>query len=68
LNIKCFSDGAYTFKFVPIIVSVFTAGGVSGTQKDIQFELDKDKIVEENFNKSIVIRYKLRKFKKKIGL
>jgi glycosyltransferase involved in cell wall biosynthesis len=68
LNIKCFSDGDYTFKFVPIIVSVFTAGGVSGTQKDIQFELDKDKIVEENFNKSIVIRYKLRKFKKKIGL
>ena len=68
LNIKCFNNGIYNFKFIPVLVSVFTDGGVSSNRVDTQFELDKDNIINENFNKSIVFRYKLRKFKKKIGL
>jgi glycosyltransferase involved in cell wall biosynthesis len=68
LNIKCYNNPKYSFEFIPIIVSIFTAGGVSSTQKDHQFEKDKDEIVKQNFSKFIQLRYILRKFKKKIGL
>jgi glycosyltransferase involved in cell wall biosynthesis len=67
LNIRCFSSLKYSFKFVPILVSIFTTGGVS-SNKDVEFENYKDDIVNKNFSKFINFRYKLRKFKKKIGL
>ena len=68
VNIRCFSDGQFTFKFLPYIISVFTPGGLSSRIKDTQFEMDKDQIMEENFKKFIYYRYLLRKFKKRIGL
>ena len=68
LNIRCYSDGQYKFEFLPYIVSIFTPGGLSSRIKDVQFEMDKDQIMEENFKKIIYYRYLLRKFKKRIGL
>jgi glycosyltransferase involved in cell wall biosynthesis len=68
LNIQCFSDHQFKFEFLPYIVSIFAAGGLSGTVKDTQFLSDKDQIVKSNFSKNIYFRYILRKFKKKIGL
>lgn len=68
LNIRCFSDGQFKFEFLPYLVSVFAAGGLSSTHKDKQFLSDKDQIVKDNFSKKIYYRYLLRKFRKKIGL
>lgn len=68
LNIRCFSDGQFEFKFLPYLVSVFAAGGLSSTHKDEQFLSDKDQIFKENFNKVVYYRYLLRNFRRKIGL
>ena len=68
LNIRCFSDGQFKFKFLPYLVSVFAAGGLSSTHKDEQFLSDKDQIFKENFNKVVYYRYLLRNFRRKIGL
>jgi glycosyltransferase involved in cell wall biosynthesis len=68
LNIKCYGDSDFKFEFLPYLVSIFAAGGLSGTTKDLQFLLDKDQLIKENFSKTIYYRYLFRKFKKKIGL
>jgi glycosyltransferase involved in cell wall biosynthesis len=68
LNIKCYGDGNFKFEFIPFVVSVFAAGGLSSTTKDVQFLSDKDQLIKENFSKNIYYRYLLRKFKKRIGL
>lgn len=68
LNIKCFSDGEFIFKFLPVVVSAFAAGGLSSTIKDTKFLNEKDQIIKDNFSKTIYYRYIIRKFKKKIGL
>ena len=68
LNIQCYSDGKFEFEFLPYLVSVFAAGGLSSTHKDTQFISDNDQIVRDNFSKKIYYRYLLRKFRIKIGL
>jgi glycosyltransferase involved in cell wall biosynthesis len=63
LNIRCFADPEFNFKYYPILVSRFAAGGFSSSYDDINFFRDRDQIIKHNFGSYIYFLFKLRKFR-----
>src|SRR3569833_2200551 len=49
LNMLCYGDKRFTFKFIPVIVCIYEGNGLSANNPDITFIADKPAIVRKNF-------------------
>lgn len=50
LNMDCFGDKRYAFKYLPIIVCLYEGDGYSAINPDLVFFRDKLKIIKTNFS------------------
>lgn len=49
LNLECFGDKDYRFKYLPVIICVYEGDGYSAVNNDLPFFADKIKIIKSNF-------------------
>lgn len=49
LNMRCYGDENFIFKYLPILISIYDGGGISAHQPDIDFFEDKINIIRDNF-------------------
>ncbi|MEM2146212.1 MAG: glycosyltransferase family 2 protein [Candidatus Jordarchaeaceae archaeon] len=56
LNIRCWGDKTFRFKYLPVLVCIHNDSGYSFRSLDPEFENDKPTLIFENFSKQIFIR------------
>ncbi|MDB5005919.1 MAG: glycosyltransferase [Mucilaginibacter sp.] len=50
LNMRCFGDSDFIFKYIPVIISLYEGAGISAFNPDIAFFEDKLDIIKNNFS------------------
>lgn len=63
LTLKLNGDKNFHFVYLDYTIANFNHTGVSGTQIDVAFQKDKERMIYENFGLKIWLRYKIRKLK-----
>jgi glycosyltransferase involved in cell wall biosynthesis len=56
LNIRCWGDGRFKFKYIPVLVAIHYDGGVSNQKSDEVFLADKPALISKYFGRKIVVR------------
>jgi glycosyltransferase involved in cell wall biosynthesis len=49
LNMLCYGDKNFVFKYLPLIVCIYEGNGMSDNNPDIPFYRDKPRLIRENF-------------------
>lgn len=49
LNMLCYGDKSFIFRYLPIIVCIYEGNGLSANNPDVAFYNDKPQIIRENF-------------------
>lgn len=62
LNLRCWGEGKYHFKYMPILISIYNDLGLSGLNGDHSFSLDRSELVMKYFGR----RIKIHKIKQRI--
>ena len=65
LNMKCWKDKTIKFIYKDYIIAHFNHTGVSGREKDIEFEKDKSRLILESYGVVVWFRYFIRTLKRK---
>lgn len=60
LNLQLFFKSEFHFKYLPVTVARFNDQGTSGVSADLQFDLDKEKILKSLFPADVYCFYKAR--------
>ncbi|MBC7915476.1 MAG: glycosyltransferase [Pyrinomonadaceae bacterium] len=68
LNIQCWADKQFQWKYIPIIMANFSSEGFSGRFIDSEFESDRIGIIKKYLGFWIYLRYELKQFRKKLKL
>lgn len=63
LNMQCFSDKEFNFKFYKYLITDYNIGGFSSTDDDIEFFKDRPALVLKYFGSWVYILYKIRRFR-----
>lgn len=66
LNIQCWEDKEFKWKYISNIIANFSSEGFSGYYIDKAFEYDRIKIIKKYLGVWIYLRYKLKQFRKKV--
>jgi hypothetical protein len=66
LNLQCFADKNITFKYIPITIAQFSAGGTSSLATDHEFNKDRLPFIKKHFNPIIYYYCKLRSLSAKV--
>jgi glycosyltransferase involved in cell wall biosynthesis len=56
LNLRCWGDGHYKFKYLPVLVAVHGDRGISNQKIDEAFQTDKPDLVRYYFGRRIALR------------
>jgi glycosyltransferase involved in cell wall biosynthesis len=65
LNMKCWKDKTIRFIYKDYIIAHFNHTGVSGREKDVEFEKDKSSLILKSYGVIVWIRYFIRTLKRK---
>lgn len=60
LNILCFGDKIFKFKYLPLTICIYEGNGLSDNNTDIDFYRDKSTLIKENFPLWIYIYTRIR--------
>ncbi|RYZ99437.1 MAG: glycosyltransferase [Sphingobacteriaceae bacterium] len=63
LNMWCWKDAFYRFKYVDVIVAIFNDTGISSVKKDLVFEKNKARLILENYGMKIWLRFLFKQLK-----
>lgn len=63
LNMQCFSDEEFLFKFYDYLIVNYSLGGFSSTDNDIEFFKDRPALVLKYFGFWVYALYKIRRFR-----
>ncbi|MFN9709796.1 MAG: glycosyltransferase family 2 protein [Bacteroidota bacterium] len=63
LNIQCWTDKSFTFKYIPVSLTIFNSTGISNQLIDTELENDRSDIIKKYFGTIIFIRYLIKKQK-----
>jgi len=66
LNMQCWHDKNYVFTFIDLLVARFNHTGVSMTQRDLNFDADKPRLIVKYYGLKIWARFSFRKFKERM--
>jgi hypothetical protein len=65
LNMQCFGDKYFEFKYLDYVIARFADTGVSGQSRDMVFERDKPGLILKNFGFKFWLRFTIRKLRGK---
>jgi glycosyltransferase involved in cell wall biosynthesis len=60
LNMLCYGDKAFTFRYLPIMICNYEGNGLSANNPDVAFYEDKPRIIRENFPLWVYLYTRLR--------
>ncbi|MGE6218372.1 glycosyltransferase family 2 protein [Nubsella zeaxanthinifaciens] len=63
LNIRCFGDKLYKFKYLPYLIAEYAEGGYSSSFVDDAFFKDRDRIILRHLGLLTYLRYKVRRIR-----
>ncbi len=66
LNMQCWGDGSYTFKFINLIIAVFSDQGISSVKDDVAFKKDQSLLILKHHGPLIWFRYVFKHTKDKL--
>ncbi|MES2439824.1 MAG: glycosyltransferase family 2 protein [Verrucomicrobiota bacterium] len=64
MNLRCFGDERIDVLYVPMVVSVYEIGGISGNP-DLQFQRDKNWLVWRNLGSIVLLKYHLKSLRRR---
>ncbi len=64
LNMRCYNDKSIEWVFKDYIIANFNHTGLSGTQHDEAFEMDKARLIYENFGLLTWLRFRIKQAKR----
>lgn len=67
LNLRCWGDGRFVFRYMPILVAIHHDGGLSHQKTDEAFERDKPALVQKYFGKRIALRLAWFRLRSRVG-
>jgi len=66
LNMKCYGDLEFNFKYCDHVIAFYNDNGLSSYQVDTQFLADKERKIYANFGLGVRVRYWFRKVKSRL--
>ncbi|WP_423148708.1 glycosyltransferase family 2 protein [Rubrolithibacter danxiaensis] len=66
LNMWCWKDKRYKFKFIDFIIAKYNHTGISSIQKDLAFENKKSSFIYKYYGLGIWLRFTFKKIKQKL--